>query len=63
MSTHNAPSTGLDPLLLLSLILTLILGDRLNHAQFTEEKTEDGRDEGIALSPSEDLGFQGRSAR
>lgn len=36
-----APNTGLDPFFLLSLIPTLILENRLNHAQFTEEKTED----------------------
>lgn len=53
-----AQNTGLDPLPLLSLILACILGDRLNHAQFTDEKTEDQRDEGIALDPTEELGGQ-----
>lgn len=62
LSTSYAPSTGLDPFLILSLILTLILGDRPHHAQFTDEKTEDRRDEYIVLDPTAELGFKGRSA-
>lgn len=41
LSTYCAPNAGLDPFFLLLLIPTLILEDRLDHAQFTEEKTED----------------------
>ena len=44
-STSYARSTGLDPSIL-SLSLTVILGDRLPCAQFTEEKTEDQREGG-----------------
>lgn len=51
-----------DPFLILSLILTLNLGDRLHQAQFTEEKTEDQRDEGIVLNPTAELRFSIRVA-
>lgn len=62
LSTYYALSTELDTFLILSLILTLILGDMVHHAQFTEEKTEDWRDEESVLNPTAWLRFKGRSA-